>query len=311
MQDLRTRLPRWAQIEWPTVGLALVIYGGWLAITFWHAAIPLLMLVPLGTWLVCWHSSLQHEALHGHPTRSRALNRAIAFPPLALWLPYDRYRATHLAHHHDERLTDPIDDPESRYWTDEQWQRLGPLGRRLVEAQATLTGRLLIGPFWAIGTFMVSEVQAIRQGDAALLRVWLAHGLGVVAVCAWLIFACGLSVGFYILAFVIPGTALMLVRSFAEHKADSDVKRRTAVVEGSGPLALLYLFNNLHAAHHAHPTLPWYLLPAFYRANRNGLLTCNGGLLYNGYADVFRRFLLRPHDRPLHPHGRAGRTILR
>lgn len=307
MQDVGMRRRRWPEVEWPTVGLAVAIYAGWLAITFWHAALPLVLLVPAGAWLVCWHSSLQHEALHGHPTRSRAINRVIAFPPLALWLPYDRYRATHLAHHHDERLTDPIDDPESRYVTAAQWRRLGPLGRGLVAAQATLAGRLVIGPFWAIAVFLFSEFHAIRRGDGALRGIWLAHGLGVAAVCVWLVFACGLNVGFYVLAFVLPGTALMLMRSFAEHKAAGDVKRRTAVVEGNGPLALLYLFNNLHAAHHDHPTLPWYRLPAFYRANRDGLLACNGGLLYRGYADVLRRFLLRPHDRPLHPQGRVAR----
>ena len=37
--------------------------------------------------LVTLHSSLQHEALHGHPTRSAALNEALVFPPLGLLFP--------------------------------------------------------------------------------------------------------------------------------------------------------------------------------------------------------------------------------
>ena len=103
-------------VEWPTAALALVIYAGWGAVTYWHAAIPVWILVPLGAWLVAWHSSLQHEIVHGHFTPWPWLNRAIAYPPLALWMPYERYRATHLQHHRNELLTIPVTDPESRYW---------------------------------------------------------------------------------------------------------------------------------------------------------------------------------------------------
>ena len=53
------------------------------------------------------------------------------------------------------------------------------------------------------------------------------------------------------------------------------------------------------------PTVPWYRLPKLYRENREVLIRENGGLLYNGYADVFRRFFLRRHDVPVHPLGRA------
>jgi fatty acid desaturase len=296
------RLPA---IEWPTVALAAFIYGSWLALTWHHAALPLWVLAPLGAWLVCWQSSLQHEVLHGHPTRSRALNRAIGFPPLALWLPYDRYRATHLQHHNDERLTDPLDDPESRYWRPEDWAALHPLGRVLVRAQATMLGRLVIGPFWAVGTFLWSEARAIAAGDRALARVWAWHAVAVAVIAAWIVGVCGMSLLAYALACALPGTSLMLIRSFCEHRAERDVARRTAIVEGHGPLALLFLFNSLHAVHHAHPQIAWYRLPGWFHANRARLLEANGGLLYHGYGDVFRRFLLRPHDTPLHPFGRA------
>ena len=294
---------RWS-IEWPTVALAIVIYGGWLALTYWHASLPVWVLVALGAWLICWHSSLQHEVLHGHPTRFLAVNRAIGFPPLALWLPYERYRATHLKHHHDERLTDPLDDPESRYWLQDDWERLGPLGQRLLRVQSTLAGRLVVGPFWAIGSFLMSEGLAIIEGDRRVLRIWLIHLIGVALVLAWLKI-CAMSSVFYVLAFVIPGTSLMLIRSFAEHKADALVERRTAVVESFGPLALLYLYNNLHATHHDRPWVPWYELPGQFRASRSRLLSANGGLRYRGYGEIFRRFLLRPYQHPLHPLGRA------
>jgi fatty acid desaturase len=296
-------------IEWPTLALAVVIYSCWVAVTLFHARLPWWATAALGSWLVAWHSSLQHEILHGHPTRSRTFNTALGFPPLALWIPYERYRATHLKHHHDERLTDPLDDPESRYWRPEDWARLAPWQQRLVRAQATLAGRLTIGPFWAIATFLTDEWAAIRAGDRRLARVWAGHMAAVAALAAWLELACGMSIAFYVIAIVIPGTSLMLIRSFAEHRANREVAHRTAIVESASPLALLFLYNNLHAAHHARPDIPWYRLPRFYRDNRERFVRGNGGLVYGGYRDVVRRFWLRPHDAPLHPLGRApGRS---
>ena len=247
---------------------------------------------------------MQHEMLHGHPTRSAALNRALAYPPLALWLPYDRYRATHLQHHHDERLTDPLDDPESRYLTRDDWHRLGWLGQRLVRVQSTLAGRLLIGPGWVMATFLRDEARDVIADVPCRRRIWAEHLAAVTAIVLWLHFACGISLALYGAAFVYGGTALMLIRSFAEHRAEAAVIKRTAVVEDYGPLALLYLFNNLHAAHHARPSLPWYRLPAFFAANRDIFVDAARGPYYRGYREVFRRFWLRPHDAAVHPLGR-------
>ena len=58
-------------------------------------------------------------------------------------------------------------------------------------------------------------------------------------------------------------------------------------------MGLLFLHNNLHVVHHLRPALAWYRIPAFYRSRRERLVRLNGGLLYNGYLDVARRFLLR------------------
>ena len=297
--------PKARAIEWPTLLLAIVIYGAWGALTFWHDAIPLVLLVPLAAWTIAWHGSLQHEIIHGHPTRWRKLNRALGFVPLSLWVPFERYRMLHLSHHRDERLTDPLDDPESYYWTEMDWARLSPIGRGLVEAQTCLAGRLIIGPAWAVSRFLWTEGRAMAGSDRVVIAIWSRHLLGVAAILAWVWGVCGLNPLAYILIFVYPGTALQLIRSFAEHKAEGAVSKRTAVVEGSPVLGLLFLNNNLHAAHHAHPTLPWYRLPQWYRDNRAEILDDNGGLRYEGYGDVFRRFFLAPHDRPAHPLGRA------
>lgn len=292
-------------VEWPTFALAVAIYAGWGLLTYCHAVLPLVVLLPAAAWIVAWHGALQHEIIHGHPTRWRGVNRALGFVPLSLWIPFARYRMLHLSHHRDERLTDPLDDPESFYWTDEDWARLGPASRWLVRAQTLLLGRLVIGPFWSIARFLHSDAQAVRTGDRLLAAIWARHLLGCAVILAWLWSVCGMTPWAYVAIFVYPGTALQLVRSFAEHKAESVVSKRTAIVEGSPVLSLLFLNNNLHAAHHANPTLPWYRLPAWYRANRTALLDGNGELLYKGYMDVFRRFLLAPHDRPAHPLGRV------
>lgn len=296
-------------IEWQTALLAVAIYGGWLALTYWHATLPLWLLIPSGAWLTCWHSSLQHEILHGHPTRSAAINRALGYPPLTLWLPYDRYCATHLQHHHDERLTDPLDDPESRYVTPQDWRRLGALGRLLVRVQTTLAGRLIVGPFWAIGSFWRDEARDAIAAVPGRRRIWAGHLIAVAILLLWLHFVCAMKLAFYFAVFALGGTSLMLIRSFAEHRADAAVIKRTAVVEGYGPLAWLYLFNNLHAAHHARPGLPWYRLAGFFRANRAALVDPARGPYYAGYGEVFRRFLLRPHDAPIHPLGRIPRKV--
>ncbi len=303
--DLVNPVRRLPVVEWPTVMLFAVIYASWLGLTLFHEAIPLWLWLPLAAWTAAWWGSAQHEALHGHPTRSRALNTALATPPFWLWLPFESYRTSHLVHHCDERLTDPLDDPESRYWTRDGWRELGPLGRRLVDLQSTLLGRLLIGPLWSIGHFWLQEWRRIAGGDREALRVWVWHLVWVAVLLAFVVFVCGLPVWRYCLGFVYCGTALALVRSFAEHKARDSIEQRTAIVEKAPILGLLFLYNNLHVVHHRWPTLPWYRIPQVYRDHRDAVLESNAGLVYRGYADVFRRFFLRRHDTAVHPTDRA------
>jgi fatty acid desaturase len=73
-------------------------------------------------------------------------------------------------------------------------------------------------------------------------------------------------------------------------------QHRVAVVERAPILGLLFLHNNLHVAHHDRPGAPWHRLPALYARDRERLLSANGGLVYDGYGEVLRRFLLTPHD---------------
>lgn len=292
-------------MEWPTVALAVTIYGGWLAVTALHRSLPIWLLLPLGTWLTAWHMSLQHEVMHGRPTRLPWLNDRIGFPPLSLWLPYARYREQHLGHHHGGNLTDPLDDPESYYVTADALGRCSPLGRMLLNASATLTGRVLLGPLRGIAGFLRQEAARLLAGDKAAWRIWVPHLAGVALILGWLHEVCHMALGEYLAVFVYPGFGLSLVRSFAEHRAAVRHEHRTAIVERAPVLGLLFLHNNLHVVHHLHPGLSWYRIPQAYRANRAELLRLNGGLVYDGYLDIARRYLFTRHDRPDHPVGPA------
>ena len=298
-----------APAEWPTWFVALAVYAGWLALT-WHASVlPWWLVLPAGAWLTAWHGSLQHEAIHGHPTASPRLNAALAWLPVGLWMPYSSYRATHRRHHDLSRLTDPGEDPESFYYSHEDWARMGPVRRAFLKFNQTLAGRLTIGPAIAAGRFWREESREIVNGDRERARLWAGHAAGVALVLAWCVLVCRLSVWEYVLFFAWPGLSLTLLRSFAEHEPATEERGRTVIVPG-GPLTrLLYLNNNYHAVHHALPSLPWYRIPAAYRANRERFGRAGGTPHHRSYGEIVQRFLFRRRDYPVHPDHLESRPV--
>ena len=288
-------------VEWPTAALAFAIYALWLMAAYFYRDLPWWGLTALGAWIIAWQLNLQHETIHGHPTRNRSVNEAIGCWPLSLWLPYSIYRSTHLAHHRGENLTDPLEDPESYYWSSSGWGGLGPLWRALAHARTTLLGRVTLGPAFLIGGFTHNLLRNAWRGARGARRILARHLMLCAPVLIWLIAICRMPLWIYVACFVYPGASLAMVRSFAEHRAVPEPEQRTAIVESALILGLLFLFNNLHAAHHLRHRAPWYQLPKFYRLNRAMLIERNGGLVYRGYFDVARRYLLRPHDSPVHP----------
>jgi fatty acid desaturase len=301
--DVDQTEPVFAAVEWQTLTLILGTYGAWFALTSAYTDWPWYVVLPLLVVIVTLHSSLQHEAIHGHPTRSARINGALVMMPLSLWLPYAIYRSEHLTHHRDERLTDPIDDPESYYWTAEAWQRLSPLARAVFNAQQTLAGRILIGSWWRIGRFLRIQYLSALRNDPDKREIWALHALLCVPLVLWLILVCELPLWLYVVAVVIPSHGILLIRSFAEHRARPIMRQRIAIVEGSKLLGPLFLFNNLHALHHAAPSIPWYRYNAVYRRTRTQLMELNDGLVYKTYLDVARRYLFRAYDSPQHPQG--------
>src|SRR3984957_16932810 len=134
-----------ASVELPTLMLIVITYAGWLFLAAAYDRWPLWVIAPAVVVLLTLHSSLQHEIIHGHPTRWNWINRLLGMVPLSFWLPFERYRHKHLDHHTDDRLPAPLDGSESYYWTPEQWQRLPALSRGLLQLQQTLAGRVIVG----------------------------------------------------------------------------------------------------------------------------------------------------------------------
>ena len=206
-------------------------------------------------------------------------------------------------------LTDPFDDPESYYWNEAGWRGLGPLWRAVVHAQTTLLGRIVFGPAFVIGRFvrdLARDAWRDKPGARAMLG---RHLLECAPVLFWVVAISRMPLWLYFACFIYPGASLAMVRSFAEHRAAPEAERRTAIVEGAWILGPLFLFNNLHAAHHLRHRLPWYQIPKFYRLNRSALIERNGGLVYRGYLDVAWRYLVKPHDKPDSPRLGAARGV--
>lgn len=294
------RRPR-ANIEWPTLFVLGICYVAWALITFFHEQIGLWLTIPGAIYAVALHSSLQHEALHGHPTRWRTLNEGLIFFPVGLYIPYQRFRSTHLRHHCDERLTDPYDDPESRFVAERDWDTLSRPMRVLLEFNATLSGRLLVGPALSILGLWLRDWPALRAGDKSICRAYALHASGVFLVLAWLIGVCAIDPLVYTILIAYPAISCLMLRTFAEHRAHEEPAKRSAIIEACPIVALLFLNNNLHHVHHASPRTPWYELPKLYRAEKEKFISENGGYGFKGYGDLFRRHLFRPIGTIIHP----------
>ena len=302
---MEVRVSKFAEIEWPTLALLASCYALWVAVTAAYAFLGPLLLIVLVAPLVTLHSSLQHEALHGHPTRTPWLNEALVSLPLGLLFPYRRFKALHLRHHNDAALTDPYDDPESFYYAIGDWKQLPPLVQWVLDFNNTFIGRFTVGPLvMAIG-FAAAELRLIMKGDRQVFGAWIRHAAGLVVVLSWTHVMCGIPFWVYALGAYL-GLAIINLRTYAEHQAHEVPGGRTVIVEASPVFGLLFLNNNLHYVHHENPRVSWYKLPAVYRANRAAFLAANESYAFKGYREMIRRYLFRPKAPVPHPYLRRG-----
>ncbi|WP_410016240.1 fatty acid desaturase [Sodalis sp. C49] len=292
-----TRLWRW---ELPTWGLIALIYAGWFGTVHYWTALGPWVGTPLLIWFTTWYLSLQHELIHGHPTRLPWLNQLFGLLPLAVWYPYGLYRDSHLRHHRDDHLTDPAEDPEGYYFSGESWQGFSALRRRLVRVRNTLAGRVLIGPALDIYRALRGMVAAVAGGNRRAVGMWLMHGLLLLALLHW-VASSGLPVGYFLLAISYPALAITKIRSFMEHRAARDPQARSVINEAAWPWRLLFLNLNYHLVHHDLPAVPWYALRRVYLADRAAYQRRNGGFVVQGYAEWLGEYAFRPAEVEVHP----------
>lgn len=284
-------------IEWPTLALIIGCYLCWLLVLYYQVDFVLLWLtLPL---LLTLHSSLQHEVLHGHPSRWAAFNEALVFIPLGVFLPYQRFRDLHLIHHQDDHLTDPYADPESHYQDPQRWQQLPTAMRDIYSFNNSLVGRMLVGPVLSIWQSYKADTRAMLDADGEVIRAYALHLVGLVPM-FWLLSILQVNLLAYLLVAYLA-LSILKIRTFLEHRAHFCVAARTAVVEDRGLLALLFLNNNFHAVHHRHPGIAWYQLPALYNADRASFLEANQGYRYASYREVFSEFLWQAKEPVQHP----------
>jgi fatty acid desaturase len=289
-----------AAIEWPTVFLALGCYGLWLAagLLVWPSY-PVLTLV-LMAFTVALQSSLVHEVLHGHPTRNALVNEAFVFLPIGLVWPFRRFKTLHLRHHADERLTDPLDDPESYYQALWRHEELPAVMRFLLRVNNTMAGRFVLGPWLSSVGFVIDDFRQALAGDRAVRKAWLLHGVGLAMVLPVVALWFGIPLWLYVLVPVWLGQSLIAIRTFAEHQWSERPEGRTVIVEHS-PLSFLFLNNNLHFVHHKKPTVAWYRLPKLFRDDREKWLKANNGYVYPNYLALVKAYAFRAKEPVVHP----------
>jgi fatty acid desaturase len=292
-------MSRFYRYDGPTWLVAAALYSAWALVIWYHEALTWWFVAPVGTYLVAWHFSLQHAAIHYFRSPPKWLSWAVVMPPLGLWLPFPLYFAAHSKHHQNTHLTVPGVDTESFYVRQDDWTGLSSLRRALLTANLTLAGRVLVGPLLRLEKLVIRE---FTRGDLANLPHWIVH-VALVAALFWYITAAGMAWWQYVLFIAWPAFGLGWVRSFAEHRYGARPGERTAITESNLFWSLLFLNNNLHAVHHVFPKMPWWQIPAYWRSHREQILAHNGRLYFKGYGEIAAQWLFKPIFQPPHPRG--------
>lgn len=294
---------RIGRIEWPTVLLILFCYAVWFALAMAGRPLGPWIWIPVTGIVTTLYWSIVHEVVHGHPTSNVLVNRMLVGLPIGWVYAFGRFADGHLQHHATGELTDPFDDPESWYLQSRDWGRLSPLMRGLLRFNNTLFGRMLIGPvivFWRMIVEDIRSIAADRARGRLIARDWLIHIPAVALLVTILIYFANVPAWWFAAAAYL-GVSVLLIRTYLEHQAAEDVGERTVIIEDRGPLAFLFLFNNLHVVHHTRPGLAWYYLPGFYRRHRAQFVRRNNCYVYKSYWQIFRLYFFRAKEPVVHP----------
>lgn len=287
--------------EWPTWLLLGAVYGAWFGIAIHARSLGLPLTASLLSVISAWYMSLQHELIHGHPTRLPWLNALLGFAPLAVWFPYEIYRRSHLAHHAASELTHPELDPESLFVSAADWQRANLLMRTLFVVRSTFVGHVLIGPAFSLISTAQDSWRRISKGDFVEASIWVVHFLALAKLAAWLKVICGIPVPLLIGGVGYPALCIASIRSFREHRYHQDPACRTVVNHAALLWRLLFLNNNFHAVHHHLPGVPWYALGVVYQSRADAYQRRNGGYVVDGYRQWLRQLAFKPRSTLVHP----------
>jgi fatty acid desaturase len=234
------------------------------------------------------------------PPAAQGLNEALVFLPIGLSWPFRRFKALHLRHHADERLTDPFDDPESYYQALWKHETMPRWLRGILRVNNTMAGRLFFGPWLSAIGLALGDIRLIRAGDRSVRLAWLLHLAGLAVVVAIVVYGFGMPFWLYLLAGVWPGLAIISIRTYAEHQWSEDPEGRTIIVEKT-PLSFLFLNNNLHLVHHALPAVAWYKLPNLFAERRDHWIAANRGYVFPNYRAILTRYAFRAKEPVVHP----------
>lgn len=284
-------------IEWPTWIAIVFVYSSWWFILDNFDAIPLAPV--LLTVVLSFHGSVQHELIHGHPTKNQTLNDILAYPPVALWYPYSAYKNSHLLHHKVSSLTMPGEDPESFYLSAEEWSRDGTIRNKFAIFNMTLLGRLMLGPLWSFVGLKRQMIDSVKGSSFGQSLVWTVHELLVLVLLLLVGIFFEINVLLYILCAYLA-QSLNLLRSFYEHRPADQPTESSVIMNSWLPMRLLYLNNNYHLVHHERPDICWYNLHIEYKERMHEYKRMSGGYIESGYSSWFKKYLFKPVDHPKH-----------
>lgn len=237
-------------VDWPTLGLAALLWGGFSANVVWalRDPAPLWIHTLVAIWLVNLTFTVWHEGVHGTVFRSRWANDVVGllgtYPSM---LPYFAIRRNHILHH--EHTNDPERDPDHWFLEGSIW---------------TLPGRYLRGAARARELVLATNPPA--------WELWVDR-LVLLSIPAWFVLAWWAGVGWLpVFLWLVPKLVAMWIHAWyvnwLPHRGlPSERFRDTRVF----PLTWLnpwMLCHNYHGLHHAWQTVPWHRYPRAFREKR-------------------------------------------
>ncbi|MEL6690091.1 MAG: fatty acid desaturase [Pseudomonadota bacterium] len=254
--------------------LGLIAAGAiWIALglPLWWA-----VMIPYGLALV-FLFTLEHEATHKTPFATGWMNEAAGHGSgLVLLLPFQWFRAFHMAHH--RHTNDPERDPELAGPRPDTWPRF------LIHVSG-------LPYWWAMVRVLIENAfgkpdadylperakPAIRKEARAYLVIYVALAL---LLGPWLIWLWGLP--------VLLGQPFLRLYLLAEHGRCPPVAN---MLENSRTTftnrTVRFLAWNMpyHAEHHAYPAVPFHQLPAFHAHSKDHLKSTSQG--YAEFVDNY------------------------